>query len=81
MYYYMLLEQLPRVFKKRHIKRICNLYMGHYQKMEKSVSYTIFSHPQLQLSSFSVDIKLNDVMCNMKKTHTKATFPVMLFEK
>ena len=28
--------------------------MGHYQKMEKSVSYTIFSHPQLQLSSFSV---------------------------
>ena len=30
------------------------IYMGHYQKKEKSVSYTIFSHPQLQLSSFSV---------------------------
>ena len=34
-------------------KRI-SIYMGHYQKMEKSVSFTIFSHPQLQLSSFSV---------------------------
>ena len=29
-------------------------YKGHYQKMEKYMSYTIFSHPQLQLSSFSL---------------------------
>ena len=46
---------------------LISLYMGHYQKMEKSVSFMIFWHPQLPLSSFFLSIKLNDIMCNMNK--------------
>ena len=53
------------------------IYMGHYQKMEKSVSYTIFHIRNFNFIVF-LSIELNYVMCNMNKTLSNVSGDVVL---